>query len=97
MACRGYNQGQPIDLPEDYNMTARFNAVVQSVPPELEREATELLEELLARHPQSPPPKLKMRWAGALAHLKGQYPSGVEAAHAAVREWTEMVEKKNAR
>jgi hypothetical protein len=76
-------------------MTTRLHDVIKAIPTDLEQDAAEVLEALLARHAKPQPARrLRLDWAGGLSHLKDKYPSGVEAAHAAVDEWADEVDRK---
>ena len=61
---------------------------IKSLPPALQQEVSQFLDELELKHSNKPPRYLRQDWAGALSHLKHQYTS-VELQHKAVEWWAE--------
>ncbi|HEV7298206.1 MAG TPA: DUF2281 domain-containing protein [Tepidisphaeraceae bacterium] len=76
-------------------MTKRLEQAINGMSPDAIRELEDFAEFLQSRRPNPeqavPDRRLSLSWAGGLAHLRDQYASGVELAHAIRDEWADSV------
>ncbi len=78
-------------------MTARLEKAIRQLPPEKVEELAdyaEFLADRLARAQADKPSFLQLSWRGAAAELAAEYPTSVDAAHAATGMIAENVERK---
>ena len=65
--------------------TKTVHRMIEELPPDLQQEAIQYIEELARRNKKAVKRKFGLGWAGGLSHLK-ESTTSVELQHAA-REW----------